>query len=249
MRVASPMPIDKGATVYVQAAEMGVLGDTEVRYCRREDALYMIGLSFSEEAAKTLRLPQGPLVDYYEVLQISPHAERETIHRVFRIMAARFHPDNQDTGNRQLFQRISEAYEVLSDPQKRAEYDATYAVRSAEPLGIFEMRDFVDELNGEKNRRLGALCLLYNRRRRCPDQPSLSLLDLERRMSLPREYLTFTTWFLREEGLVRMDDTSSFYLTSAGAKYVESQVKASPLVQNLLTPGGPQRTEPAPAAE
>jgi curved DNA-binding protein CbpA len=212
----------------------------------------MIGLAFSESTAQSVRLPNSPLIDHYEVLQISPRAEFETIHRVFRIMASRFHPDNRETGNRELFRRISQAYEVLSNPQKRAEYDSVYLLRVSEPLEIFGMRDFVDDLNGENNRRLGTLCLLYNKRRNCPDRPSLSLLDLERRMSLPREYLMFTTWFLKEEGFVKTDDTSSYYITSAGAKHVESQIQACPLVQNLLAPGrqtGEQTGDQAPAAD
>ena len=56
------------------------------------------------------------LTDYYEVLQISPNAEPETIHRVFRMLAMRFHPDNPETGDSQRFLELNRAYEVLSDP-------------------------------------------------------------------------------------------------------------------------------------
>ena len=41
--------------------------------------------------------------DYYELLQISPNAEPETIHRVYRLLAQRYHPDNRETGNAQKF--------------------------------------------------------------------------------------------------------------------------------------------------
>lgn len=41
--------------------------------------------------------------DYYEFLQISPSAEADTIHRVYRFLAARFHPDNQDNGDAEKF--------------------------------------------------------------------------------------------------------------------------------------------------
>ena len=37
--------------------------------------------------------------NYYEILQISRNADQETIHRVFRIMAGRFHPDNPKSGS------------------------------------------------------------------------------------------------------------------------------------------------------
>ncbi|MEJ5370304.1 MAG: J domain-containing protein, partial [Bryobacteraceae bacterium] len=66
-------------------------------------------------------------VDYYELLQISPNAEPETITRVYRILAARFHPDNPHTGDAEKFQLLRKAYQVLSDPQRRAEYDAELA--------------------------------------------------------------------------------------------------------------------------
>ena len=62
-------------------------------------------------------------MDYYETLQISANAEPETIHRVYRLLAQRFHPDNNDTGNADRFRELAEAYEVLSDPERRAKYD------------------------------------------------------------------------------------------------------------------------------
>ena len=49
-------------------------------------------------------------IDYYEVLQVNSNAEQETIHRVFRLLAQRFHPDNQETGNDDRFREIHEAY-------------------------------------------------------------------------------------------------------------------------------------------
>ena len=42
---------------------------------------------------------ESELTDYYELLQISPNAEPETIHRVYRLLAQRFHPDNGQTGD------------------------------------------------------------------------------------------------------------------------------------------------------
>ena len=56
-------------------------------------------------------------VDYYEVLQISPNADQETVHRVYRLQAQRFHPDNQETGNAEAFRSISDAYQALGDPE------------------------------------------------------------------------------------------------------------------------------------
>src|SRR5258707_15860772 len=61
--------------------------------------------------------------DYYEILEISPNANSETIERVFRYLAPRYHTDNQDTGDLSRFSEIVEAHNTLKDPVKRAEYD------------------------------------------------------------------------------------------------------------------------------
>ena len=55
-------------------------------------------------------------INYYDLLQINPRAEIETIERVYRIMAARYHPDNQQTGDAERFRLLTEAYQMLRDP-------------------------------------------------------------------------------------------------------------------------------------
>ncbi len=180
-------------------------------------------------------MAEADFVDYYELLQISPNAEPETIQRVYRILAARYHPDNPNTGDMEMFIRLREAYEVLGDPEKRAAYSERVQLQYSHPLPIFEMKDFVVGIEAEGNRRLGLLCLLYNRRRSTPDDPSLSLLELEAMTSFPREHLEFTIWYLKEKGFLRRDETSSDYMiTSEGIDWVESKVPANRIVYKLL---------------
>ena len=62
--------------------------------------------------------------DYYEVLGVSKNASDEEIKRAFRKLAKQYHPDiNKEPGAEEKFKEIGEAYAVLSDPQKRSQYD------------------------------------------------------------------------------------------------------------------------------
>ena len=70
--------------------------------------------------------------DYYETLQVSVNADPDTIHRLYRILAQRFHPDNQATGDAEQFRCLNEAYEVLSDPARRAQYDVNHGEQRKE---------------------------------------------------------------------------------------------------------------------
>ena len=65
-------------------------------------------------------------LDCYETMQLSRNADAETISRVYRLLASRYHPDNRETGDSEKFIRLAEAYRILSDPERRARYDAGY---------------------------------------------------------------------------------------------------------------------------
>ena len=60
--------------------------------------------------------------DWYEILQVSPNAEPEVIRAAYRVLARKHHPDHG--GSRQRMIDVNNAFEVLSDPVRRAEYDA-----------------------------------------------------------------------------------------------------------------------------
>jgi len=81
--------------------------------------------------------------DYYKILGVPRGASKEEIKKAFRKLAHEYHPDKK-TGNEQKFKEASEAYAVLSDEKRRAEYDAygqTFAGRAG-GAGGFEGFDF-----------------------------------------------------------------------------------------------------------
>jgi len=90
---------------------------------------------------------KGTKRDYYEVLGVSRNASQEEIKRAFRELALKYHPDRNPHNRKEAeekFKEISEAYEVLSDPQKRKLYD-TYGhagLSGAFKEGGFTWKDF-----------------------------------------------------------------------------------------------------------
>lgn len=62
--------------------------------------------------------------DFYALLEISRTAEPDVIRAAYRVVAKRYHPDNQETGNPTMFRAVKEAHDILMDPGARALYDA-----------------------------------------------------------------------------------------------------------------------------
>ncbi len=98
--------------------------------------------------------------DYYLILNVKPNAAPEEIKKSFRRLARQYHPDlnPNDKVAEEKFKTIGEAYEVLSDPAKRSEYDAFARYvqqknRKGKPDPEFarygDFREFVDDLMGK----------------------------------------------------------------------------------------------------
>ena len=161
-------------------------------------------------------------VDYYEVLQVSDSAETETINRVYRLLAQRYHPDNQESGNEERFREMTEAYNVLSNPEKRARYDAIHSQRRKDRWRLVsEGANSENDFEMEQVVRLTVLEALYTKRRLEPENPGFYLRELEKLIGRPREHLEFTIWFLSQKKLINTDD-ARMYLTADGVEYLES---------------------------
>jgi curved DNA-binding protein CbpA len=165
-------------------------------------------------------------LDHYELLQISPNAEPDTIHRIYRLLAQRFHPDNAETGNADRFQRVHEAYTVLSNPESRARYDIAYHKQRQDRWRIIEAgARSENDFELEQNARLTVLEALYTRRRMEPEMPTLLTSDLEGMIGRPREHLAFTIWYLVQKKLVGKDDQSRLQISADGVEYLEANYR------------------------
>jgi hypothetical protein len=210
------------------------VGNAVVRHCRPSDAGFLVGLSFSGFVrAKAGAFGAGQL-DFYEVLQVNPRAEAETIHRVYRMLAARLHPDNPETGDADKFLLLQRAYTTLSNPVSRQAYDAQYQGAPLESRSSFTPHEFIDDVWGESRRRLAVLCILYHRRRNNPDHPSVGLLEFMRLMSCEQEKLVFSLWYLKQKGFIETGGSSDYCITVEGVERVEAEAPAARAVCKLL---------------
>lgn len=166
-------------------------------------------------------MKDGAPVDHYETLQISPNADPDTIQRVFRMLAQRFHPDNKETGNADRFRALHDAYSVLSVPEKRAQYDVNHQALRQERWRFAASIQSNDDVEIEQQVRGTILEILYARRRAEPGSPAFSQYELSQLTGQPRELLEFTIWYLAQKKFVTRDDSSRLTITVEGVDYVE----------------------------
>jgi curved DNA-binding protein CbpA len=161
-------------------------------------------------------MEETAFTDYYETLEISPNANTDTIDRVFRYLAQRYHPDHPVTGNPLRFSDIVKAHEILKHPEKRAQYDVTHKRR------LEYSSNLVEEASDRENLELDAviqeklLSILYVKRRRNMQNPGIGNLELERMSGCPREHLEFHLWYLREKGWIGRLDNGLLTITVSG---------------------------------
>ncbi|MGR8980261.1 MAG: DnaJ domain-containing protein [Gammaproteobacteria bacterium] len=155
-------------------------------------------------------------VDYYEVLEISPNANSETIDRIFRYLAQRYHPDNRQTGSHEKFSEIVQAHETLRQPEKRAQYDLDYKRHTENSVKLVHETDDIESLEHDASVRERVLSIMYIKRRRNMLNPGIGPLELERLTGCPREHLEFHLWYLKEKGWISRMENGLLSITVAG---------------------------------
>ncbi|HTX48425.1 MAG TPA: DnaJ domain-containing protein [Caulobacteraceae bacterium] len=173
-------------------------------------------------------------IDYYEILEISPNANSETIERMFRYLARRYHPDNRVTADRDRFDMVLEAHDVLKDPVKRVQYDIEYKDRLSFRSELAEEAAGWEGVDRDVDIQNKLLSLLYAKRRRDPKDPGIGDLELERLLGCPLEHLGFNLWYMREKKWILRTDSGTYAITVDGVDYAsaESQTRAA---RKLLT--------------
>jgi curved DNA-binding protein len=248
-------PIKVGTIIQVR----GKLGDERVEISRRASILwcteddnggYRIGLEFLDREAGSGSSGQHSRqsdyklhsvasdfqdLDCYEIMQLSPNADNETVHRVYRLLAQRFHPDNTESGNAELFVQLTAAFQVLSDPEKRAAYDARHSAEKTLRWKIFDQAVVATGPDVEKRKRRGILGLLYAATVKDPERATMTVHAFEDMLGCPREHLEAALWYLRGKGHVLRTDGGRYSLTVQGFEEAEEHCVTAPKNAGELT--------------
>jgi curved DNA-binding protein CbpA len=160
-------------------------------------------------------------IDYYELLQVSPNADDDTIQRVFRHLAKKYHPDQGEHSDDERFRRLVEAHRVLSDPEARAGYDAAYQEYWNRKWRLVSEAGSSASFSEDRDMRERMLSLFYVQRRRSMALPGLGEYEIARLLRTPVELVEFHLWYLRAKGWIERLDSGMLAISAAGVDQVE----------------------------
>jgi curved DNA-binding protein len=164
---------------------------------------------------------QNNYVNYYEDMQLNPNADLETIERVYRLLAKKYHPDNNGTGNSDKFNIITLAYKVLSDAEKRAAFDVKYEDTRNQKLETLSNVSSSEDFENDQQIRHAILLILYTDRRQNPSDSGVGSWRLEKSLEWPEKILEFHIWYLKEKCWIQRVDTGGYAITAIGVEVVE----------------------------
>lgn len=227
-------PVQVGTRVLLDASEemKSAIGPVpphgRIAWSRRTNSgLYRFGVAFelpgatAEDPGVQAATTGDGSVDYYELLQVHPKANGDMINRAYRLLAQVYHPDNQSTGDEDKFRQLVAAYKILSDEAARAAYDLSRNASLKSIWSVFRDSPPVTGLAAERRKRKGILAALFQKRAADPRTPTLTIFDLEDVLSVNREQVEFTLWYLRERTFVIRSDDNRFQITVQGVDALE----------------------------
>lgn len=166
-------------------------------------------------------MSDDPFVDYYDLLQLSPNADEDTIHRVFRHLAKKCHPDNKDGGDPDRFRRLVQAQKTLTEAETRAAYDVKYQEFWNRKWRVAAEASDGSAFAEDHETREKLLSLLYVQRRRDMRSPGLGEYEMARLLRIPVELVEFHIWYLREKGWVQRIESGQLAISANGVDSIE----------------------------
>lgn len=169
---------------------------------------------------KPMSTDNRPFIDFYKVLEVNPNCSSRSLEAAYHSLAKRHHPDHAEDADVGKLTEVINAYKLLKDEIRRAEYDVLYArmtgfVFSAEP-DLGEERVAV----GDAESHIKILHLLYQKRRENAQDAGVGHYTLQELLNCSDELFQFHVWYLREKGYILTTDKGTLAITIAGVDHV-----------------------------
>ena len=177
-------------------------------------------------------------VDYYNLLQVNPNCDERILEVAYRYFAKLYHPDHAETADVDKFNEVTDAYRMLRDPERRAEYDRAYASYSKETNNRFVSNDAldIDENTAVKDAELHEkiLLCLYKRRRENSQDAGVAGWLLQELLEFSDDDFEFHVWYLKSKGFIELTEQGTLAVTIQGVDHVISMSRTT-LTAKLLT--------------
>ncbi len=165
-------------------------------------------------------MKSAEFIDYYEVLEVSPNANSETIEKIFRYLAHRHHPDVSPDSDKTRFTRMVDAYNTLTNAESRAAYDIEYHKHIQDQAALVDSAEVTGSEVIDRHRMLS---LFYAQRRRDMKNPGVGAMALQRILGCPEQVLEFQLWYLREKDWVTREENGLLSITAKGVEEIENR--------------------------
>lgn len=179
-----------------------------------------------------------PFVDFYDVLQVNPNCDAKILEAAYHYLAKIYHPDHSGSEDTEKFNKVVEAYKVLRNSERRAEYDLLYSKNcSGDSLRFPTSDEFVIEENSalsDADDHARILMFLYHRRRENAQNAGVAGFYLQELLQCSDEHFEFHKWFLREKGFIVLTEQGTLAITIEGVDHVISMSRTSK-AEKLLT--------------
>jgi hypothetical protein len=214
LAVVCPQPLAASTNIILRAPGMGFVAMGQVRNCAWCRTQYRVGIHFVERAPISPSAME-PDADYFDVLRAGAAGQFEKVEKLYRTLAFKYHPDNMDTGNAEVFLRMKEMFRILSLPKPQQEESSI-----SRPYAGFKG---VEAYKEQRGRRLAVLGLLYHKRAEDYRNAAISADDLENLTGIGKDQMGFVLWYLLEKGAVTLGGYSSDYtISAAGVDLMEA---------------------------
>lgn len=177
-------------------------------------------------------------IDYYQLMQVYPDCEAKTLELAYRHLAKMYHPDHPETADLGKFTELTEAYRILRDPVRRAEYDRTYFARNGHapspfPAGspVLDEKTAINDADVHE----ALLLSLYRRRREKPGDPGLGNWLLQEMLDCSDENFEFHTWYLKSKGFIEVTEQGTLAITIDGVDHVIATSRSHQAQQLLIS--------------